>query len=108
MDEAEIQTGILKAFRARGIFHRRMKLGKVRGSAAVNPMKGFPDIWGFLGHTGQMFVCEVKKPGGKLSPEQVDWRVIFNNRAVPYILAYSVEDAVQGYEAALLTKDFPR
>ena len=55
----------------------RMSIGAVhkRGGFAKNPLKGFPDLMGFLkAGNGRMFVIEVKrKDGGVLSPDQKKW-----------------------------------
>jgi hypothetical protein len=109
VDETDIQSAILKAFQARGIVHWRTVLGgrRVKGGKAPNPMKGFPDVAGVIGQTGKLFVCEVKKPGGRLSDEQVTWGKRLTDAGVKYMVAYSVDDALTGYDAFLLEKEFP-
>ena len=108
-DETDIQSAILKAFQARGITHWRTVVNgrRVKGGRASNPMKGFPDIAGVVGQTGKLFVCEVKKPGGKLSAEQIEWGKRLTQAGVLYMVAYSLDDALTGYDAFLLEKDFP-
>lgn len=105
--ESSIQKSIMAWLERAGIEHWRMALGAVMvrtaggGKAKTkNPMKGFPDIWGFMPLTerGEIFTIEVKKPKtGRLSKEQIDWQEKLKRRGVFYIEARSVNDVAQAF-----------
>lgn len=61
------------------------------GYTAPNPLKGFPDIFGYL-PDGRGFVIEVKTETGKVSPLQNDWLVKLQNTGVICIVARSLDD----------------
>lgn len=97
--ESEIQRAILDYLEALQVTHWRCSLGgtmvRKRGSLVFrkNTMTGFPDIAGIIPNSdGRLFVIEVKRPSGRLSPEQEKWRDSLSRRGVLYILARSVED----------------
>jgi hypothetical protein len=105
--ESLIQKSITDWLSAKGIFWRKMHIGPVmRGSFAnprysANPMRGYPDLWGFVPHTtrGEMFTIEVKKPKtGKISKEQAQWFLDLRKHGVFYIEARSLDDVIQAFE----------
>ena len=102
--ESLVQQAIMDWLTATRIFHKRMPLGGVmaKGGAFMmkNPMKGFPDLWGFLPGTrrGEMFVIEVKKQKtGRLSPEQKEWRATLERFGVFYIEARTIDDVREAF-----------
>lgn len=56
-----------------------------------NPMKGFPDLWG-LQPGGRLFAIEVKRPDGRFSKEQIQWRKYLIDNGAIYIAARSIDD----------------
>ena len=75
MTERELQIKCLKYLDAVGIFAWRNNTQGIRGPngrRCTNPAKGSPDILGIL-PTGTLLGIEVKKPGGKLSEDQIQW-----------------------------------
>lgn len=52
---------------------------------------GTPDILGYL-PGGKLLAIEVKRPGKKRSPEQIEWAQRAINHGVFYILATSIDD----------------
>lgn len=103
--ESLVQKAITDWLTAAGIDWHRMHLGPVmRGTPgrpilAPNPLRGFPDLFGFLPATtrGELFVIEVKKETGKLSPYQKAWRRKLEGHGVMYIEARSVDDVAQAF-----------
>lgn len=61
------------------------------GYTAPNPLKGFPDIFGYL-PSGRAFVIEVKTETGKLSELQGQWLTRLQNTGVICIVARSLDD----------------
>jgi hypothetical protein len=55
---------------------------------------GFPDII-ILREGGISGLIEVKKEGGRLSQEQIEWRDWCGGNAIPYAVVRSVEDVQQ-------------
>lgn len=71
-------------------------------------MKGIPDIIGIIGKTGRLLAIEVKKPGGRVSPEQTVFIADINARGGFAFVAYSVDDVIAKLaEAKRLTNDVP-
>lgn len=56
--------------------------------------KGFPDLL-LIREQGLCGAIEVKAEGGKLSPEQKEWRDWFARNAVPYAVVRSIDDVQQ-------------
>lgn len=54
---------------------------------------GFPDLFGFRLSDGKIFFIEVKKPGGRVRPEQTHFIETMRAYGVIAGIAYSVEDA---------------
>lgn len=98
MRESEIQKQILTWLKARGIlcWKTHMDGVRIKGGRGTNPMKGFPDLFGLLPTgVGRAFAIEVKAPKGQLSPEQVSWREKLEAKGVIYVLARSLDDAME-------------
>jgi len=101
--ESDIQRQILDYLSLKGIFHYRnntsgiyiQKTGKYRPSHS----KGAPDIVGIVPDgSGRFLGIEIKKPGGKLSPDQIVFLDnIWKAGGIP-IVAYSLEDVIRALE----------
>jgi len=63
-------------------------------------LKGSADILGIL-RGGRFLAIETKTPAGRLRPEQIAFRTMIVGHGGLYVLARSVEDAVNAVEAAL-------
>jgi hypothetical protein len=75
-EEADIQRAIIETLRSMNIFaFRNHSQGiKLAGRGRVkNPNRGAPDILAIIPPKGIFLGIEVKKPGGKPSPEQLQW-----------------------------------
>lgn len=75
----------------------RANAGKLRvGRRTVQLLpKGFPDVFGVRLTDGKFIAIEIKKPDGKLSDKQIefrDWAI--SNRFV-YGVAHSVDEAIK-------------
>lgn len=77
----------------------RCNVGRVRmakgGWFDTGLPSGFSDLL-ILGVHGDTYFCEVKAPGGKQRPDQINFMNIVRERGFKYILAYSVEDVKNG------------
>lgn len=85
MTEADLTRLVFDWLKLRSIFAWRMPIGpvihrQVRGGRTnehwkKSPLRGFPDIAGVLrrAHPGRLFAIELKREGGKVTPEQVAW-----------------------------------
>lgn len=67
--------------------------------------KGVPDLIGVLPPSGRMLLIEVKKPGGKTSPEQSAFLRKFGLSGAFCLVAFSAQDVIvglvaEGYEPA--------
>ena len=67
--------------------------------------KGIPDLIGVLPPSGRMLLIEVKKPGGKTSPEQSAFLRKFGLSGAFCMVAFSAQDVIvglvaEGYEPA--------
>lgn len=98
--EQDIQKSILDYLRIKKyvVFkHNSTQFGirDGKGFAFSRGEKGIPDIVGFSPE-GTFIAVEVKKPGGKPSPEQVEFleRVQQTKMGIG-ILAYSLEDVME-------------
>lgn len=90
--EQEIQREILAFLEGRGVLAWKCNLGGVRFAGrgrGRNPMKGFPDIG--VCYEGRTIAIEVKRPDGRLSPEQLEWKQKLEAAGAIVIIATSVE-----------------
>jgi hypothetical protein len=103
--EADILHAILAYLSCAGILHWRVSVSAVflDGGRAFsrNQMKGFPDVAGVLSG-GRLLAIEVKRPRGRLSPKQVDWRVKLEAAGALYILATKLEDVLDALRRVTL------
>ena len=83
--ESTIVTSILKALRERGAFAEKMHGG-------VYQRRGLPDIFGCL--RGKAFGIEVKRPGQKTTPLQIEVLRGMGEAGAIVGIAYSVKDAL--------------
>lgn len=106
MKESQIQKAITDWLTAKNIFWKRMALGpmmhgggKAKLRMVANPMKGFPDLMGFLPLTsrGELFAIEIKSENGRLSPEQKQWREDLERHGAFYIEARSLDDVIDAF-----------
>lgn len=100
--EAGIQKAILDYLRLKGHFAVRVNTqgvpmwneGKRLKGFRPSPMKGVADILG-VKKGGQFFAIEVKKSGGKPSPEQVHFLKEIESRGGIALVAYSLEEVTK-------------
>lgn len=71
------ETDILKACKDylefMGVYHWRQNAGVIPlpgGGVRFSGKRGLPDIWAIIPPHGTLMGIEVKRPGGKLSPDQ--------------------------------------
>lgn len=97
--EAQVLKAVLRAFELHPdvAFAVRMNSGgtKTASGGWVNfGFKGCPDVWGMT-KTGQLIVCEVKKPSGRLRPEQIQFlETVQKNGGIAFV-ARSSDDVFQ-------------
>ena len=94
--ERDIQRAILQYLKLRKIFAwRNQTTGiydqKRKTFRANQTMKGVPDILGIL-PGGRFLGIEVKRPGGKLSPEQEQFKIDAIGTGAFYVKATCIED----------------
>lgn len=94
--ETQIQATILTYLLARGdVFAWRNNTGAFSPRPGQFMRYGTPgsaDILGVWAPTGQLLAIEVKRPGGKLNPDQEAWSARVRSAGGVYLLATSVED----------------
>ena len=98
MTEHDTQNAIRLALSERGYAVFRANVGKVRMDNGrwfdTGLPKGFSDL--FAVRAGKIYFIEVKRPGGRIRPEQVHFLDTMRQRyGCPGGIAYSVEDALK-------------
>jgi len=99
--EGQIQNEIIRALYDNGYRPKRMYLGPVimkGGAQRKNPLKGFPDLFGwFLAGQGRMWVIEVKKDNkaAKTSEDQEKWIELLSGLGVFCLVARSADFALE-------------
>jgi|SRR5579872_2540524 len=96
--EHQIQQAILQYLKVRGIFAWRnntigvwdSKLGIYRKNTTI---KGVSDILGIL-PTGRFLAIEVKRKGGIVSDEQLEFNYTINKNGGLAFVAYSIDDVI--------------
>lgn len=101
--EKDIQATICEYLELKGIFFWRQNTApsiyKHGDSFSFRRMgkyakKGIPDI--ILIHEGEVKFIEVKRKGAKQSPEQLEFEKVCKSHGIKYILAHSVDEAMNG------------
>ena len=98
--EKDIQTAIIKALRpyakvyniTTGVFKVKNPGGSYRWISTFP--KGTPDLMGFRYEDGRAFFIEVKKPGGRLSKEQIDFAEWVKTSEALYGVAKTAQEAL--------------
>jgi len=95
--ESDIQRSILKYLRLKSIFcwkNNTVGIAKPNGHYIPAQMTGIADILGIM-PDGRFLAIEVKRPGNKPTPNQVQFiQNIINNKGLAF-LAYSLDDVKQ-------------
>jgi hypothetical protein len=101
--EQSIQRAILDYLRFRGIPAIKITTTGIyvrsRDTYIKNPSKGALDIYACLPPNGRSCWIEVKKPGGRVSPEQQQFIDIINQAGGLAFVAHSVEEVEQNLNA---------
>lgn len=100
--ERQIQKQILQYLAARGIVAIRINSGSVKHHDAngktryvkFNSMPGCSDIIAIEPKSGRFLAIEVKRPGGKLTPEQRDFQQRVEKAGGMAIVCYSIDDLI--------------
>ena len=95
MLEQHIQKQILDYLRYRGIpcyKHQNAGIRKPDGSYIPTHTRGVSDIIGCMPKTGRFLAIEVKRPGGKATPEQQHFIDTINQAGGLAFVARSVEE----------------
>lgn len=99
--ETLLQADIKKALEIAGYSVFRMPVQPIRHTYKgktffkKNPLKGFPDLFGFFKHQrGRMFCIEVKTSKGKLSEDQARWQGILTKEGVFHMVGRDVETVI--------------
>lgn len=95
--ESDIQRQCLDWLRANGFFASKLHIGPVQlGNGkrfAKNPLRGAPDL--FCLKDAIYYGIEVKKPGGRLSSDQIRWHEEARAKGGAVILTvYSLQDMI--------------
>ena len=93
--EQQIQRTILDYLRWRGIpcyKHQNAGIRKPDGSYIPTHTRGVSDIIGCLPKTGRFLAIEVKRPGVKATPEQLNFLETIKQAGGLAFVAHSVED----------------
>jgi len=92
MTESEIRDKIYEFLKKKGIMCWKDKqMIKQGGRGFPKFQKGLPDLMGILSD-GTFLGIEVKKPGGKVSPEQIEFINQANEKGAMCFIAYDLED----------------
>jgi hypothetical protein len=98
--ESQIVIAILHLLKAIGAIAGKTKttgvFDKAKNTFRYDPWqwRGYPDITCFFNN--RLYFIEVKSKTGRQSQEQKDFQLLCEKANIPYILAYSVEDVVEG------------
>ena len=95
MLEQHIQKQILDYLRFRGIpcwKHQDDSIRKPDGSYIPTHTRGVSDIIGCIPKTGRFLALEVKRPGGKPTPEQQQFIDTINQAGGLAFVAHNIED----------------
>src|SRR3990167_7357363 len=100
--EQEIQKSILEYLRIKKIvcFKHHSTGSTIRDGKAVffaHSEKGISDIIGCT-KEGRFIAIEVKKPGGRPSPEQLEFIEMVNKQGGIAFIAYSIQDVLDVFE----------
>lgn len=87
LTEADVTRQIRDVLRACRIFHWKQWQGP------MSQPKGVADILGVF--DGKLLAIEIKKPGGRPSPDQVKFVDRINSEGGVAFVAYSVEDVIE-------------
>lgn len=97
--ESEILKQCLQYLRLRGIVCWRVNSGAVAGEhkgkrrfVRFNTMPGCSDILGLLPPSGRLLAIECKRPGGKATPDQLQFLDLINRSGGLAFIATSVGD----------------
>lgn len=97
MKEGDIQRGIMIALSAQGHAVFRANVGafftKDGRHVTTGLPKGFSDLFGFRKDDARAYFMEVKRPGGRVSPEQVAFLAAMQARGAIAGIVRSVADA---------------
>lgn len=96
MSETDLSRAIQDALALAGVVVARTQAGRVRargGWVHLAP-EGWPDLTGYLPPHGRMLALEVKRPGEKPSPAQVEWRAKALTAGVLAAVVHSPQEAL--------------
>jgi hypothetical protein len=99
--EAGIQAEVVKALSAHGVYALMIPNGEIGRLTAARYTRlvaqgfrrGAADLI-LLSPEGKTHFLEMKRPGGKQSPGQVDFQKLCEKKGWPYKLAESAQDAI--------------
>lgn len=100
LTEAQITQSIRYYLRARNIFHWKVHQG-------LGCLKGVPDILGVL-PGGRSLMIEIKREGGKMSPDQALFLEAAHNLGACAFVARSVKDVEDGLGGVENLRGHPR
>ena len=96
--EADIQRAIVQYLKQRGYFYWRSYIGPIMHRdkcPSPNPMAGFPDLSGFSLSKPHKFWClEVKRKGGRCTPNQKLWHQRLRAHGVFVEVVVSLDEAI--------------
>ncbi len=98
MKESDIQKQIMDYLEARQYLHIRINSGLIlKGNRAIRlAPEGTSDIIAMHPNTGKFIAIEIKKPGEKLSDEQLDFLSKVKKGCGIPIIADCIEDVIDG------------
>lgn len=96
MKESEIQKAIIEYLTLKRVFHYRNNSGGFKNEKTNHFYRfgtpGSPDI--VCVFKGQYVGIEVKKPGGKQNPNQIQFQKDLEKAGGMYVLAYSLDEVI--------------
>lgn len=97
--EKDLQLSIIKYLKMLGATVGKTKMTGIRnkhGQMFFDPytFRGFPDLAIF--YENKMLFVEVKAKGNGQSPEQITFQKLCISAGIKYILAYSLDDVING------------
>lgn len=107
--EHEVQQRVKAVYRAAGCYVANLSQGYRPGGrrhGTTRQTRGLPDLWVMCDRRRAAWWHEVKRPGGKQTPEQIHFQLLTLSCGIPYVLG-GVPEAIAQLRSLGLVADSP-